>query len=195
MQIGILALQGDFQKHGEHLRRLGREPLYVRSPDDLLEIDGLIIPGGESTTIGKLILDFGLNGPLEKRVADGMPLFGTCAGLILMAREIEGRHQYKLNALDVTVQRNAYGRQVESFESRMQSDLFGEMELEGVFIRAPRILRSGPTVEILARFEDDPVLVREGTNLAASFHPELTENLEIHSYFLDMVESRQEIHV
>ena len=124
-----------------------------------------------------------------------MPLFGTCAGLILMAREIEGRHQYKLNALDVTVQRNAYGRQVESFESRMQSELFGEMELEGVFIRAPRILRSGPTVEILARFEDDPVLVREGTNLAASFHPELTENLEIHSYFLDMVESRQEIHV
>jgi pyridoxal 5'-phosphate synthase pdxT subunit len=192
MHIGILALQGDFQKHGEHLRRLGCEPLYVRNPDDLAKIEGLIIPGGESTTIGKLILDFGLNFPLEERISEGMPLFGTCAGLILMAREIEGPYRYKLNVLDVTVERNAYGRQTESFESRMQSDLFGEMELEGVFIRAPRIIRSGPAVDVLASFEDDPVLVREGMNLAASFHPELTENLEIHSYFLDMVKSHQE---
>ena len=193
MNIGILALQGDFQKHGSHLVRLGIQPYYIRTPQELESIDGLIIPGGESTVMAKLLVEFGLGAVLERRIQSGMPLFGTCAGLILMASEVAGRSQYTLNALDVTVERNSYGRQIESFESKIYSDLLGDIPMDGVFIRAPRIVRIGSSVEVLASFENDPILVRQGPNLAASFHPELTNNLKIHALFLEIVANRVEV--
>ena len=189
MKIGVLSLQGDFHKHGGHLGRLGIEAVYVRTRDDILSIDGLIIPGGESTTMGKLLVDFGLDIPLMQRLNLGLPVFGTCAGMILMAKEIVGRKQFSLKIMDISVERNAYGRQIDSFEAEFEHTLPLQGLLHGVFIRAPRIARVAPEVEILARFENYPVLVRQGQYLAASFHPELTENLELHRYFLSMVES------
>jgi len=189
MRIGVLALQGDFQKHGEHLKRLGIEPVYVRTRDDILSMDGLIIPGGESTTIGKLLVDFGLDTVLRERLDQGLPVFGTCAGMILMAKEIVGRDQFSLNILDIAVERNAYGRQIDSFEAEFEHTLPIQAPLHGVFIRAPRIAKVGPEVKVLAHFEGYPVLVQQGQHLAASFHPELTENLELHRYFLSLVES------
>lgn len=191
MRIGVLALQGDFHKHGGHLSQLGIEPVYVRTQDDILSIDGLIIPGGESTTIGKLLVDFGLDSVLKKRLDKGLPVFGTCAGMILMAKEIVGQEQFRLNLLDIAVERNAYGRQIDSFEAEFEHSLPVQGPLHGVFIRAPRISKVGPEVKVLARFEDYPVLVQQKQYLAASFHPELTENLELHRYFLSMVESAQ----
>ncbi len=195
IRIGILALQGDFQKHAEHVRTLGAEVVLVRTPEELDAIDGLIIPGGESTTIGKLLVAYGVAEPLKTRVSAGMPLFGTCAGLILMAREIEGYDQFRLGLLDVTVSRNAYGRQIESFEAEIPVDTPMLNSVHGVFIRAPKIVRLGSDVEVLARYEDDPVMVRQGNLLAASFHPELTDNNEIHRYFLEMAHCQREIHV
>ncbi|WP_319414929.1 pyridoxal 5'-phosphate synthase glutaminase subunit PdxT [Marispirochaeta aestuarii] len=192
MRIGVLALQGDFHKHGEHLKRLGLDPVYVRTRDDILSMDGLIIPGGESTTIGKLLVDFGLDASLKERLDQGLPVFGTCAGMILMAKEIVGREQFKLNLLDISVERNAYGRQIDSFEAEFEHSLPLQGPLHGVFIRAPRIAKVGPDVRVLARFEDCPVLVQQEKYLAASFHPELTENLELHRYFLSLVERAKE---
>lgn len=192
-RIGILALQGDFQKHAEHVRSLGSEVHFVRTPTDLDGIDGLIIPGGESTTIGKLLVAFDIAPRLKERVAAGLPLFGTCAGLILMAREISGYDQFRLGLLDVAVARNAYGRQIESFEAEIPVEAPLKSPVRGVFIRAPKIVALGDEVEVLARYEDDPIMVRQGNLLAASFHPELTENREIHRYFLDMAQRRREI--
>lgn len=195
LTIGILALQGDFQKHADHVRSLDAEALLVRRPEDLEGIDGLIIPGGESTTIGKLLVAFKLVDPLQERLASGLPLFGTCAGLILMAREIDGYDQFRLGTLDVTVTRNAYGRQIESFEAEIPVEEPLHSPVRGVFIRAPRIIRLGDGVEVLATYEGDPVMVQQKNLLAASFHPELTENREIHRYFIGMIQSRREIQV
>ncbi len=191
MKIGILALQGDFIKHGEHIKKLGPDPFYVRTPADLNEVDGLIIPGGESTTIGKLFVDFGLTETFQKR-KETLPVFGTCAGMILMAREIIGRDQFSLDLMDISVERNAYGRQIDSFEAEINTGLSSLGTVQGVFIRAPRISRIGQEVEVLAQFEDFPVLIRQKNCLAASFHPELTENLNIHRYFIEMVNSNME---
>lgn len=193
MKIGVLALQGDFRKHGEHLTRLMADPVFVRTADDIHAIDGLIIPGGESTTIGKLLVEFGLDTVLKERLDRGLPVFGTCAGMILMANEIVGRDQFSLKLLDIAVERNAYGRQIDSFEAEFEHKLPINGPLHGVFIRAPRISRVGPQVKVLARFEDYPVLVQSGCYLAASFHPELTENLELHRYFISLVKSAKEI--
>ena len=192
--VGVLALQGDVREHGAALRGLGAEVSEVRTPDALSQVDGLVIPGGESTAIAKLIDLSGLHEPLADRLASGMPVLGTCAGLILLARTVlDGRHdQWSFAALDVTVRRNGYGRQIASFETEL--DVTGVGRVPGVFIRAPRIESVGPEVEVLARHDHghgpDPVLVRQGAVWGASFHPELTSDDRIHRAFVSTLVSR-----
>lgn len=185
--IGILALQGDIAKHALMINRLGHKTSRVRYVKQLTEIDGLVIPGGESTTIGKLLVRFGLFDPVKKIIAQGMPVFGTCAGLILLARDIAGSSQPRLGLLDITVSRNAYGPQVESFEADLQVPQLGQQPVRAVFIRAPVIIQLADNVEILARYEDRAVLVRQAKILGASFHPELTNDMRIHRLFLEMI--------
>lgn len=189
MRIGVLALQGDFALHERALRRCGVETVQVRKPEELADVDGLVVPGGESTTLLRLMEEWGFAPALEKFHAAGRPIFGTCAGVILLAREVENPRQFSLGFIDLTVERNAYGRQRESFEAAGQARLGGmPAPVEMVFIRAPRIRRAGPGVETLAAHGGDPVLVREGTVLAATFHPELTDDPTVHRYFCRMVE-------
>lgn len=194
--IGVLALQGDFQKHMHVLRALGAEVVAVRGPEAVSGLSGLVIPGGESTTIGMLMERFGLLNAVRDAVGRGMALFGTCAGAILLAKEIENSDQPRLGLMDIAVIRNAYGRQIESFEAEFNplpaalngSELQGQT-LTAVFIRAPVISRVGAGVAVLAEFESRPVLVRQQRLLAATFHPELTENAAIHRYFVAMAGS------
>ncbi len=188
MKIGVLALQGDFEAHLKMLMRCEVEAIAVRQAAEITEIDGLIVPGGESTAIGKLADLFELTEPIRNRVQNGMPLFGTCAGLIWMAREIEGSDQPLLGLLDVTVARNAFGRQVDSFEADIPMPLLGDRPLRAVFIRAPYVLQAGEGVQVLARYEDKIVCVQEGNLLGAAFHPELTSDERLHRHFLGMVE-------
>ena len=188
MRIGVLALQGDFALHAKALARCGAEAVEVRKPGELADCDGLIIPGGESTTLLKLMDEWGFVPAIEKFHAEGKPIFGTCAGLIVLAREVENPRQFSLGLIDVTVERNAYGRQRESFEASGAASLDGSpVPLEMVFIRAPRIRRVGPGVEPLAEHRGEPVLARQGTVLVAAFHPELTEDTAVHRYFCDLV--------
>lgn len=187
-RIGVLALQGAFAAHLDVLRRLGVEAIEVRLPVDIDECDALIMPGGESTTMSKLLESSALFDPIAKRIADGMPVFGTCAGMILLAREVaDGRHdQRSFGAIDIAVQRNAYGRQIDSFETDIA--FVGDAEpFHAVFIRAPRITRCGGGVDVLAEYDGDAVLVRSNAVMAASFHPELSGDFRIHRMFLDMV--------
>ena len=188
MKIGVLALQGDFALHGKALDRVGVESAEVRTPEELDAVDGLIVPGGESTTLLKL-MDAGRFVPaLEKFHADGRPIFGTCAGLIVLAREVLNPKQFSLGLIDVTVERNAYGRQKESFEAEGETTLEGQpRSLNMVFIRAPRIRRLGPRVVSLASHRGECVMAREGTVLVATFHPELTDDPTVHHYFARMV--------
>ncbi len=188
MKIGVLALQGDFGLHARALARCGVQAVEVRKPEALEEIDGLVIPGGESTTLLKLMGAWNFAPALEKFHAAGRPIFGTCAGCILLAREVDNPRQPSLGFIDLAVERNAYGRQRESFEARGPA-LLGPAPrpIEMVFIRAPRIRRIGPGVEVLARHEADPVLVRQGSVLAGTFHPELTDDTAVHEYFCGMV--------
>lgn len=181
--VGILGLQGDFARHYSVLERLRAHALIVVSPEELDRVDALIIPGGESTTMGKLMASFRLLEPLQERIRAGMPVFGTCAGMILLAADITGSTQQRIGALDIEVNRNAYGRQIESFEADVPVTFIGD-PVRGVFIRAPKIVRVGPGIETLGLFEESPVLIRQGTILACSFHPELTEETRIHEYFL-----------
>ncbi len=189
MKIGVLALQGDFALHGHALGRAGVESTEVRKPAELGAMDGLIIPGGESTTLLKL-MDAGEFIPaLEKFHADGKPIFGTCAGLILLAREVLNPSQFSLGFIDVTVERNAYGRQKESFEADGEATLDGSpRSLKMVFVRAPRIRRLGPQVSGLAVHGGECVMARQGSVLVAVFHPELTDDPTVHGYFARMVE-------
>ena len=188
MRIGVLALQGDFALHARALARCGAEAVEVRKPAELAGLEGLIIPGGESTTLLKLMDAWGFVPALEKLHAAGTPIFGTCAGLILLAREVENPRQFSLGAIDVSVERNAYGRQRESFEARGTARLDGSpVELDMVFIRAPRIRRLGPGVESLAELRGESVMARQGNVLVATFHPELTDDLSVHRYFCDLV--------
>lgn len=204
MRIGVLALQGDFALHGQALARAGGasrgrstdegpppvdiESVEVRKPEDLADLDGLIIPGGESTTLLKLMAEWDFVPTIEKFHAAGKPIFGTCAGLIVLARDVENPRQFSLGLIDLSVERNAYGRQRESFEARGEARLDGRpTEIEMVFIRAPRIRRLGASVETLARHGDDPVLARQGDVLVATFHPELTDNPAVHRYFCEIV--------
>jgi 5'-phosphate synthase pdxT subunit len=176
-KIGILAVQGNVREHAAVLRRLGAEPVEVRKPEQLAGLDGLIIPGGESTAIARLVRLYGLEEAIR---TFERPIFGTCAGMILLDR----RH---LGLLDLEVSRNAYGRQVASFEADLELE-DGEEPLRGVFIRAPRVLDAGPEVEVLAELDGEPVLLRDGRLLVASFHPELTDDTRVHKRFLELVE-------
>jgi len=188
VRIGVLALQGDFALHSQALERLEVDAVEVRKPEALADLDGLILPGGESTTLLRLIDEWRFVPALEKFHATGKPVFGTCAGLILLAREVLHPVQPSLGLIDVAVERNAYGRQRESFEARGSITLAGRaIPVDMVFIRAPRIRRVGPEVETLATHAGAPVLARQGTVLVATFHPELTDDLTVHRYFCDLV--------
>jgi 5'-phosphate synthase pdxT subunit len=182
MKIGVLAVQGNFREHAAMLRRLGADPVEVRKPDQLQGLDGLVIPGGESTTFMRLMRLYGLDEAVREFTG---PVLGTCAGMIVLDR-------LHLGAVDIEVDRNAYGRQVASFEADLA--LAGDDEsLRGVFIRAPRVREVGPEVEVLAELDGEPVLLREGRFIVASFHPELTDDTRVHERFLDLV--REESHV
>lgn len=182
--VGILSFQGDFALHLRMLESLDVKTRLVRTPDDLAQVDAVIIPGGESTTIGKLMWRFDVAVPLKQRIVDGMPVFGTCAGLILLSRMTDDKLEYRLAVLDVEVERNAYGRQVDSFEADFTVSALGDDPIRGVFIRAPIIRSVGAGVETIASFESKPVLVRQGSILGASFHPELTTDTRVHELFL-----------
>ena len=184
VKVGVLALQGDVSEHAQTLSDLGADPVEVRTPDALAAIDALILPGGESTTMSMLLESSGLFGPIASRLGDGMPAFGTCAGMILLAKDVlDGRtDQRSFGVLDIAVRRNAFGRQVDSFESELDVDGLGMVH--AVFIRAPYVERVGDGVEVLARVDDHPVLCREGRVFAAAFHPELSGDLRLHELFL-----------
>ena len=188
VRVGVLALQGDFALHVQALARCGVEAVEIRKPEQLAGVDGLVIPGGESTTLLKLMDEWQFVPALEKFHTTGKPIFGTCAGLILLAREVDNPRQFSLGLIDVDVERNAYGRQRESFEVRGTAVLDGTpTPIEMMFIRAPRIRRVGEGVEVLARQQDDPVMARQGTVLVATFHPEVTGEQGVHRYFCEMV--------
>ena len=188
MRIGVLALQGDFALHARALEKSGVEAVEVRKPIELDEVDGLVMPGGESTTLLKLMDPWDFVPAIEKFHSGGKPIFGTCAGLIILAREVKSPKQFSLGLIDVTVERNAYGRQRESFVASGMARLEGDpIPLEMVFIRAPRIRRVGPGVEVLAEHGGEPVMARQDRVLVATFHPELTDNTTVHRYFCDLV--------
>jgi 5'-phosphate synthase pdxT subunit len=186
MRVGVLALQGAFREHAEMLRRLGHEAVEVRLPEHLDGLEALILPGGESTTIGKLMETFRLREPLRAFATSGRPVWGTCAGMILLARDV-GRQQPLLDLMDVRVRRNAFGRQVDSFETPVAIPALGEPPFPAVFIRAPSIESVGAGVDVLATLPDGTIVAaRQGHLLATSFHPELTDDPRLHAYFLAM---------
>jgi 5'-phosphate synthase pdxT subunit len=185
LRVGVLASQGDFAAHARMLRSLGATPLEVRTPDDLEELDGLVIPGGESTTITKAIERDGLAGPIRAHAASGRPVLGTCAGMIVCDRD-------HLGLLDATARRNAFGRQIASFEADLEIDGIGPEPLRAVFIRAPWISDHGPEVEVLASLDGHPVAVRQGPVLACAFHPELTDDPRVHALLMAMATTSDE---
>ncbi|NYE57608.1 pyridoxal 5'-phosphate synthase glutaminase subunit PdxT [Carboxydothermus ferrireducens] len=187
MKIGVVAMQGAFREHEQTLARLGVETLRIRRPEQLSQIDGIIIPGGESTTIGKLLGDFNLMEPLRERILSGLPVFGTCAGMILLAKEIENSNQPRIGTMDIKVARNAFGRQVDSFEVDLEIPEVGQEPVRAVFIRAPYILEVKPNVQVLAKVDDKIVMARQDNMLVSAFHPELTDDLRIHRYFIEKV--------
>lgn len=189
VRIGVLALQGDFAEHIVALNDLGAEAIEVRTLDQLRVVDGLIIPGGESTTIARLLIAFELLEPLRGLIADGLPVWGTCAGAILLAKQVPNLDRPPLAVMDITVERNAFGRQVDSFEADLSIAGIEGAPLRAIFIRAPVIRRTGRGVDVLASLEDGTVVAaREGRLLATSFHPELTDDRRVHGLFLEMVE-------
>jgi 5'-phosphate synthase pdxT subunit len=192
-KIGVLAMQGAFVEHIETLRLLGVAGVPVRLPEELKAVKGLIIPGGESTTMGKLMGEYRLVGELKKLIARGFPVFGTCAGMVLLAKEIHELNQHPsiegLGAMDIAVRRNAFGRQVDSFETDLDISVLGPPSYHAVFIRAPWIDKVGNGVQVLASLADGtPVAAREGNIVATAFHPELTSDLRLHKYFLSLVD-------
>ena len=192
MQVGVLALQGAFAAHSDCLTSIGVQSIEVRNPEQLSSVDALLMPGGESSTMSQLLESSGLFDPIATRIADGMPVFGTCAGMILLASEIlDGRSdQRSFSAIDISVRRNAFGRQVDSFEATINSSVG---DFHGVFIRAPRIQRVGDQVEVLGSINDEPVLVRQGNVLAASFHPELSNDARLHEYFVSITANKKKV--
>jgi len=193
VRIGVLAVQGDFREHLETLRAIGVEGVEVRLPEDLRELDALIIPGGESTTMRKLIARWDLREPILELAGRDVPIFGTCAGMIVLAREIAGREEPVLPLLDVAVVRNAFGRQLESFESDLRVPLLGHAPIHGIFIRAPILERVGPGVDVLARLDDGRIVaVREGNVLATAFHPELAGETRFHRLLATMAEAHRD---
>jgi pyridoxal 5'-phosphate synthase pdxT subunit len=193
-KIGILALQGDFEAHGRALARAGADPVEVRAAQDLDAVDGLVIPGGESTTMLKLLREENLFDALRS-FGDRKPVFGTCAGAILLASEVSHPVQESLALMDIGVERNAYGRQVDSRITRLEpaeKSRLTDEDIEAVFIRAPIIRRVGQEAHVLAKYRDDPVLVEQGRHLVATFHPELTADPRVHRLFLEKVRQNRE---
>ena len=192
MQVGVLALQGAFAAHSDCLTSIGVQSIEVRNTEQLSSVDALLMPGGESSTMSQLLESSGLFDPIATRIADGMPVFGTCAGMILLASEIlDGRSdQRSFSAIDISVRRNAFGRQVDSFEATINSSVG---DFHGVFIRAPRIERVGDQVEVLGSINDEPVLVRQGNVFAASFHPELSNDARLHEYFVSITANKKKV--
>ena len=183
--VGVIAIQGDYERHATAIRTCapGVAVLEVRTPEQLEGVDRVILPGGESTTVGLLMERYGLGEALRVRASQGMPMWGTCMGMILMASGVVGRSQYTLDLLDIDVERNAFGAQVHSFEDRVP--IVGlESPVMGVFIRAPIVVRTGPEVEVLGRYGEHIVAVRQGSLLGTSFHPELTDDTRLHEWFL-----------
>jgi 5'-phosphate synthase pdxT subunit len=191
MDIGVLAIQGDFDAHARALRRVGSNPVEIRRADELSAVDGLILPGGESTTMLKFIEEEGFIGPITDFAHAGKPIFGTCAGAILLARDVYNPTQASLGLIDIAVERNAYGRQVDSFITAVEQPFDGGT-LEAVFIRAPKIKEVGPNVEVLARLNGEPVLVRERSIVCSTFHPELTADDRVHRLFVEMVHNTRD---
>lgn len=188
MRVGVIAIQGDFEKHISALHRTGLSDLEVqevRTPEELETVDRAILPGGESTTVGLLMERYGLGDALIRAGQRGMPLWGTCMGMIMLAKEVEDRHQYLLGLLDISVQRNAFGAQVHSFEDEVQVEGMDEPVM-GVFIRAPIVTRIGPETQVLCRYDGRIVGVRQGRIIGTSFHPELTDDTRLHRWFLTL---------
>jgi pyridoxal 5'-phosphate synthase pdxT subunit len=190
-RVGVLAYQGDVREHLAALEAAGAVPVEVRRVEELDAVDGLVIPGGESTVIGKLAARYGLLEPLRARVAAGLPVLGTCAGMIFLAREVEGPAQELLGVLDVRVRRNAFGRQVASFEAEVDVKGIDGGPVAGAFIRAPWVADAGPEVEVLAELEGKVVAVRQGNLLATAFHPELSGEVRLHRWLVGLIAERR----
>ena len=191
MLIGVLAIQGDFIEHINILQTLGVECREIRLPEQLSDVDGLIIPGGESTTLSRLLTRYDLRQPIKKLAIDGKPLWGTCAGMIMMASEITENDPVPLEIMDIGVQRNAFGRQIDSFEQELEITGFDEIPYHAIFIRAPVIKRVGSGVSIMASLQDGrPVAVQQANLMATSFHPELTKDSRFHAHFLNLNSNR-----
>jgi 5'-phosphate synthase pdxT subunit len=191
LRIGVLALQGDFAAHLKMLEALGVEARALRLPEHLAQLDGIIIPGGESTTIGKLMIEYGLLHGLREKIQEGLPIWGTCAGLILLAKETDNAlaGQPLLAAMNIRVRRNAFGSQRESFETDLLVSVLGEAPFHTLFIRGPLVEQVGPSVEVLATLDDGTIVaVREGTLLGTAFHPEVSGDIRFHQYFLRIVQ-------
>ncbi|MBS3106278.1 pyridoxal 5'-phosphate synthase glutaminase subunit PdxT [Candidatus Woesearchaeota archaeon] len=188
--VGVLALQGDFREHLSILKKLGVDAKEIRTKEELSLVDGLIIPGGESTVINKLMRRHGLAEELVRKAQRGFPILGTCAGAIVISKEILGDPQVPLGLLDISVKRNAYGPQIESFEDDVEAKGIGKVR--GCFIRAPIITRVGKRVDVLAKHQGNPVLFRQGNILASTFHPEIAGETRIHKLFLEMIKTRRE---
>ena len=186
VKVGVLALQGAFGAHARVLGALGAEPVEVRRPDQLDSVDALVLPGGESTTVSMLLESSGLFDPIADRLCAGMPALGTCAGMILLSTDVlDGRDdQRSFAAVDIAVRRNAFGRQIDSFESDLDVTSFGDEPLHAVFIRAPFVERVGPEVDVLAAVDGHPVMCRQGRVIVTAFHPELTDDPRVHELFL-----------
>ena len=191
MKIGILALQGDVREHADILKRLNAEPILVKMPKYLEEVSALIIPGGESTVIGMLMKRYKLDVAIKKRHKQGMPIYGTCAGAIALAKDIIGSKQPRLSLADISIKRNDYGRQIDSFETDLTIKGIGNFK--GVFIRAPVIKKAHKGIETFAEYKNDPVMIKQDTILITTFHPELTEDTRVHKYFLSMAEEYSKI--
>jgi len=182
-KVGIVAIQGDFEKHARAFEKCGAEFVFVKTPDQLADVDRVVIPGGESTAVGKLMERFGLGVAIIEAAGEGVPVWGTCMGMILMATDVEAHEQYRLGLLDITVERNAFGTQVHSFEDEVSMQGL-DQPVMGVFIRAPVATKLGKGVEVLAEYGGKVVAVRQGNNLGTSFHPELTDDTRLHEWFL-----------
>lgn len=186
-KVGVLALQGDVREHVGLLERISAEPVAVKHPEQLDEIDGLVIPGGESTTIGKMAVRFGLFDPIRERIVDGLPVYGTCAGMILLADAVTEGDQALIGGLDIVVRRNAFGRQNESFEADIDIGGMEEAPFPAVFIRAPWVEKVGADVQVMAEVDEHAVMVRHENLLATSFHPEIAGDDRVHRLFLEMI--------
>ncbi|MBI2853391.1 MAG: pyridoxal 5'-phosphate synthase glutaminase subunit PdxT [Chloroflexi bacterium] len=187
--VGVLALQGGFAEHASMLEKLGAKTAIVRLSADLERIQGLVLPGGESTTISRLMSEYGLFAPIRNMAASGFPIMGTCAGLVMLSQLDSGTYPQTIGVMDVVVKRNAYGRQIDSFESDLDIPALGTKPFPGVFIRAPKVSSVGPAATVLSRLNNGNgvVAVRQGNLLGCSFHPELTSDTRLHSYFLQMI--------